>query len=60
MHHPPPHRRRASRVVLALLVSSAALLAGTTAVATPAEAADRGTGFGTWAPLSSTGWHGSM
>ncbi|MGC0370043.1 hypothetical protein [Microbacterium sp. SLBN-111] len=60
MHHPPPHRRRASRVFLALLVSSAALLAGTTAVATPAEAADRGTGFGTWAPLSSTGWHGSM
>jgi hypothetical protein len=30
------------------------------AVATPAEAADRGSGFGTWAPLSSTGWHGSM
>lgn len=26
----------------------------------PASAADRGTGFGTWAPLSTTGWHGSM
>ncbi|WP_148286386.1 hypothetical protein [Microbacterium sp. B19] len=59
MHHPPPHRRRASRVVLAL-VTSVAFLAGTVAVAAPAEAADRGTGFGTWAPLSSTGWHGSM
>ncbi|HKP06710.1 MAG TPA: hypothetical protein VJU58_05605 [Microbacterium sp.] len=25
-----------------------------------ADAADRGTGFGTWAPISAYGWHGSM
>jgi hypothetical protein len=26
----------------------------------PARAADQGSGFGTWAPLSAYGWHGSM
>ena len=25
-----------------------------------ADAAERGTGFGTWAPISAYGWHGSM
>lgn len=55
MHHPPPpHRRR-----LAVLAVIAALLGGL-GVAPSAHAADRGTGFGTWAPLSRTGWHGSM
>jgi hypothetical protein len=28
--------------------------------APPARAADQGAGFGTWAPLSAYGWHGSM
>lgn len=62
MHHPPPRprRRRAlPRAVLALAVA-AGLVGATAVVAAPAQAADRGTGFGTWAPLSSTGWHGSM
>ncbi|MEV8239568.1 hypothetical protein AB0O90_04990 [Microbacterium testaceum] len=58
MHHPrssrPPRRRRALLAVLALVATATALFAA------PATAADRGTGFGTWAPLSSTGWHGSM
>lgn len=26
----------------------------------PADAAERGAGFGTWAPISAYGWHGSM
>lgn len=62
MHHPPPHPRRRRvlhRAVLALTVA-AGLVGATAVVAAPAQAADRGTGFGTWAPLSSTGWHGSM
>ncbi|MDQ1111292.1 hypothetical protein QE418_000740 [Microbacterium testaceum] len=54
MHRPPPSLRR-----LPALLTLAALLVGV-AVAPAAHAADRGTGFGTWAPLSRTGWHGSM
>jgi hypothetical protein len=54
-HSPRPHRRRrAVAAVLTLVAAATALFAA------PATAADRGTGFGTWAPLSSTGWHGSM
>ncbi|MDQ1084751.1 MULTISPECIES: hypothetical protein [Microbacterium] len=55
MHHPSPPRRRA----VAVLTLIAALLGGL-GVAPAAQAAERGTGFGTWAPLSRTGWHGSM
>lgn len=55
MHHSPPSRRR----TLAALGVIAALLGGL-GIAPAAQAADRGTGFGTWAPLSRTGWHGSM
>lgn len=55
MHHPPPRRRRR----LAALAVVATLLGGL-CLAPAAHAADRGTGFGTWAPLSRTGWHGSM
>ena len=58
MHHSrsprPPRRRRAVVAVLILVAAATAVFAP------PAAAADRGTGFGTWAPLSSTGWHGSM
>jgi hypothetical protein len=55
MHHPPPSRRR----TLAAFTVIAALLGGL-GMAPAAHAAERGTGFGTWAPLSRTGWHGSM
>ncbi len=55
MHHPPSPRRRLPAALLLLTV-----LIGTFAGAPAAVAADRGTGFGTWAPLSRTGWHGSM
>lgn len=55
MHHPPPRRRRVT-AALALLT----LAVSTLALAPAAHAADQGTGFGTWAPLSRTGWHGSM
>ncbi|MFM2719817.1 hypothetical protein [Microbacterium mcarthurae (nom. nud.)] len=58
MHRPPPRRRRLPSAIALLL--SAAVLTSPALVAAPAHAADRGTGFGTWAPLSSTGWHGSM
>lgn len=61
MHHPPPRRRRrATSTALALIIAAAAALAAPALLTAPAHAADRGTGFGTWAPLSSTGWHGSM
>jgi len=58
MHHrPPAFRGRRRRGVVALL----ALLTCALGLSVPAaHAADRGVGFGTWAPLSSTGWHGSM
>lgn len=60
-----PHRprTRVHRVLLALVATLASLVCGITALvatAPPASAADQGAGFGTWAPLSSTGWHGSM
>jgi hypothetical protein len=55
MNHPPPLHRR----VLAAVAAFAVLLGGI-ALAPAAHAADRGTGFGTWAALSRTGWHGSM
>lgn len=55
MNHPPPPRRR----LLAAIAAFAVLLGGV-ALAPAAHAADRGTGFGTWAALSRTGWHGSM
>ncbi|WP_150958620.1 hypothetical protein [Microbacterium testaceum] len=54
MHRPPLSRRR-----FAAALTLSALLLGA-AVVPAAHAADRGTGFGTWAPLSRTGWHGSM
>lgn len=60
MHHPPPRRRRLPLTALALALAAAGLVCGPTLVAAPAHAADRGVGFGTWAPLSMTGWHGSM
>ena len=38
-----------------------ALVATTTIVVpSPADAASQGSGFGTWAPISAHGWHGSM
>ncbi|MDQ1175435.1 hypothetical protein [Microbacterium sp. SORGH_AS_0421] len=54
MHRPPPSLRR-----LPAVLTLVAILVGV-AVAPAAHGADRGTGFGTWAPLSRTGWHGSM
>lgn len=54
MHRPPLTLRR-----FATALALAGVLVGV-AVVPAAYAADRGTGFGTWAPLSRTGWHGSM
>lgn len=54
-HSPPPSRRRR-----AAFAAAVAVLLGAVGFAPAAHAADQGTGFGTWAPLSSTGWHGSM
>lgn len=52
---PRPHRRRIWALVCALLAVAGVLL-----WAPPASAASQGSGFGTWAPLSAYGWHGSM
>lgn len=61
---PRPARRGAPhRVLLTLTAALAALVLAAVALiagAPPASAAAQGAGFGTWAPLSSTGWHGSM
>lgn len=49
--------------MLALTAALATLVLaaiGLVATAPPASAASQGAGFGTWAPLSSHGWHGSM
>lgn len=58
MHHPPPRRRRL--LLTALTLALVAVVGVPALAAAPAHAAERGTGFGTWAPLSWTGWHGSM
>ena len=47
------------RALIAVLVLVAAL-GGGVAVTQPAQAASPGVGFGTWAPTSAYGWHGSM
>lgn len=51
---PSRHPLWAAAVFLALI---AAAVFG---AAPPASAASQGAGFGTWAPLSAFGWHGSM
>lgn len=55
MQHPPPRSRRLPAILVVL-----AVLATGVGLGPAAQAAERGTGFGTWAPLSRTGWHGSM
>jgi len=52
-----PVRRRASALFLAIVVI---VIAITLVAPSRADAAERGTGFGTWAPVSAYGWHGSM
>lgn len=55
--HPPRFRLLAlASAILAVLASVVAGLLG----AAPANAASQGAGFGTWAPVSAYGWHGSM
>lgn len=64
-HAPSPSdnssSRRATdaRIWAALLAVVLALVTGLVGAA-PAQAASQGAGFGTWAPTSAYGWHGSM
>ncbi|MFF8186232.1 hypothetical protein ACF044_03110 [Microbacterium sp. NPDC016588] len=60
MHHPPPPRRRLLRTALTLALIAVGVATVPVLATAPAHAAEQGTGFGTWAPLSWTGWHGSM
>lgn len=57
-----PHADRHIHPVRLIVVALAAVLLAASVLvsATPAHAASRGTGFGTWAPVSPYGWHGSM
>ncbi|MFG6491164.1 hypothetical protein [Microbacterium sp. P03] len=48
------------RTAVAAIACAILIAAGAVLFAPPAHAADQGTGFGTWAPLSASGWHGSM
>lgn len=45
---------------IAIVIAAVLLAASVLVSAAPAQAAERGTGFGTWAPISPYGWHGSM
>ncbi|MDT0180317.1 hypothetical protein Q9S36_08860 [Microbacterium sp. ARD31] len=54
-----PLTTRLSRWIAATIVAVLATL-GVLLTAAPAQAASRGVGFGTWAPTSAHGWHGSM
>ncbi len=54
---PSPRLPRLLAVVLVILLGAFGAVVGT---ASPASAASPGAGFGTWAPLSAHGWHGSM
>ncbi|WJL96228.1 hypothetical protein QSU92_03235 [Microbacterium sp. ET2] len=60
----PAASRPSVRELLRLLAAGVALsLVAVAAIVlspAPASAAERGTGFGTWAPVSAYGWHGSM
>lgn len=51
---------RPARAALAVLLCALIAIAGVVFAAPPARAADQGAGFGTWAPQSAHGWHGSM
>ena len=59
----PPARsasRHRLRLLTALLAALIMTCAGAVWAAPSAHAASQGTGFGTWAPISAYGWHGSM
>ncbi|MFC0198236.1 hypothetical protein ACFFIR_15300, partial [Microbacterium arthrosphaerae] len=54
-------RAKPARPAFALIAVVFLFLVGIELLApTPAGAAERGAGFGTWAPVSAYGWHGSM
>ncbi|MBA8815526.1 hypothetical protein FHX48_000578 [Microbacterium halimionae] len=48
------------RRILVAIVIVAALATGGILISLPVQAASQGSGFGTWAPTSTYGWHGSM
>lgn len=57
------HRRPVCSLLTSFIAGIAAavtVLIGGVVVAAPAHAAAQGAGFGTWAPISRYGWHGSM
>lgn len=55
-----PTHRLLARLIAAVLAVLALVAAGAVATAPAAHAAEQGAGFGTWAPASAYGWHGSM
>ncbi|AZC14578.1 hypothetical protein [Microbacterium sp. ABRD28] len=56
----PSSIRGLLRLLAASVALSVVVIAGSVFAAASASAAERGTGFGTWAPISAHGWHGSM
>lgn len=52
--------RRNARLLAALLTALIVTCWSAVVAAPPVHAATEGTGFGTWAPISPYGWHGSM
>ncbi|WP_125131393.1 hypothetical protein [Microbacterium sp. 10M-3C3] len=52
-----PLRRLLVTLAIAVVAMTTLIVVG---APTRAQAASQGTGFGTWAPLSAYGWHGSM
>lgn len=55
-----PAHRILARLVAALLAAFVLTGAGSVVTAPAAHAASQGAGFGSWAPVSTYGWHGSM
>lgn len=51
---------RSFRALLTTLIAAVLVTVGVVAAPAPAHAASQGSGFGTWAPISPYGWHGSM
>jgi hypothetical protein len=51
---------RSLRALITALIAALLVAVGVVAAPAPAYAASQGSGFGTWAPVSAYGWHGSM
>lgn len=57
---PTASPRPVTRLLAVVLTALALIVTATVLAPAPARAAEQGSGFGSWAPVSAYGWHGSM